>query len=110
MLDLHKKYGEWRLLLLGHCRYAANARFRAGPVVRITPTLLVVNDTSKLPTIYSRYADKSKHYLTGSFGKTESVFNMQDQKQHAHFRKIIAGPVFVPSHAFVFREADIRLV
>lgn len=69
--DLHKKYG---------------------PVVRVTPTLLVVSDATKLPVIYHRYADKTKHYITGSFGKTESVFNMQDHKQHATFRKMIAGP------------------
>lgn len=63
-----------------------------GPVIRITPTMLLVSDATKLPDIYSRHADKSKHYITGSFGKTESLFNMQDSKQHAHFRKIAAGP------------------
>ncbi|KAF2087657.1 flavonoid 3',5'-hydroxylase [Saccharata proteae CBS 121410] len=70
-LDLHKKYG---------------------PVVRITPTLLLVTDSKKLPEIYNRHANKSKHYITGSFGKTESLFNMQDSKTHAHFRKVAAAP------------------
>lgn len=60
--------------------------------MRITPTMLLVSDATKLPDIYGRHADKSKHYITGSFGKTESLFNMQDSKQHAHFRKIAAGP------------------
>ncbi|KAI9757651.1 MAG: hypothetical protein M4579_003376 [Chaenotheca gracillima] len=69
--ELHKKYGR---------------------VIRITPTLLLVSDASKLPEIYHRQAVKSKHYITGSFGENESVFNMQDWKQHAHFRKMIAGP------------------
>ena len=54
--------------------------------------MLLVSDATKLPEIYSRYANKSKHYLTGSFGKTESLFNMQDAKVHAHFRKIASGP------------------
>lgn len=63
-----------------------------GPVVRITPTMLIVSDATKLPVIYNRNAHKSKHYITGSFGETESLFNMQDQKQHAHFRKIAAAP------------------
>jgi len=63
-----------------------------GPVIRITPTMLMVSDATKLPDIYSRYADKAKHYITGSFGKTESLFNMQDHKVHAHFRKIAAAP------------------
>ncbi|KAF2458809.1 flavonoid 3',5'-hydroxylase [Lineolata rhizophorae] len=69
--ELHKKYG---------------------PVLRITPTLLLVSDATKLPEIYNRQANKSKHYITGSFGETESLFNMQDWKQHAHFRKVAAGP------------------
>ena len=71
-----------------------------GPMIRITPTLLVVNDATKLPIIYSRNANKSKHYITGSFGKTESVFNMQDHKQHAASRKFIAGPVWVTPFCF----------
>ncbi|KAJ4387313.1 hypothetical protein N0V93_007902 [Gnomoniopsis smithogilvyi] len=63
-----------------------------GPVIRITPTMLLVSDATKLPDIYNRQANKSQHYITGSFGKTESLFNMQDSKQHAYFRKIAAGP------------------
>ncbi|KAI1081594.1 flavonoid 3',5'-hydroxylase [Whalleya microplaca] len=64
----------------------------AGPVIRITPTMLIVSDATKLPDIYNRNANKSKHYITGSFGKTESLFNMQDHKVHSHFRKIAASP------------------
>ncbi|KAG9671142.1 flavonoid 3',5'-hydroxylase, partial [Aureobasidium melanogenum] len=69
-LELHKKYG---------------------PIIRVTPTLLLVSDATKLPEIYHRYADKSKHYITGSFGNVESLFNMQDSKMHARFRKVAAG-------------------
>lgn len=64
-----------------------------GPVVRITPTLLLVSDPKKLPEIYHRNADKTGHYITGSFGETESLFNMRSHKTHASFRKHIAGPV-----------------
>jgi hypothetical protein len=63
-----------------------------GPIIRVTPTLLLVSDATKLPEIYHRYADKSHHYVTGSFGTVESLFNMQDSKTHARFRKIAAGP------------------
>ncbi|KAK7756017.1 hypothetical protein SLS62_001960 [Diatrype stigma] len=63
-----------------------------GPVIRITPALLHVNDATKLPVIYHRFADKSKHYITGSFGKTESVFNVQDHKTHAAYRRVAANP------------------
>lgn len=63
-----------------------------GPVLRITPTLLLVSDATKLPEIYNRQANKSNHYITGSFGEQESLFNMKEHKVHAHFRKIAAGP------------------
>ncbi|KAF9891592.1 hypothetical protein FE257_003603 [Aspergillus nanangensis] len=70
--------------------YALTKKY--GPVVRITPTLLLVSDPSKLPVIYHRNADKTGHYITGSFGETESLFNMRSHKTHASFRKHIAGP------------------
>ncbi|KAE8349189.1 cytochrome P450 [Aspergillus coremiiformis] len=65
---------------------------RYGPVIRITPTLLLVSDPTKLPEIYHRHADKTGHYITGSFGETESLFNIRSHKTHAAFRKLIAGP------------------
>lgn len=63
-----------------------------GPVIRITPTMLLVSDATKLPVIYNRNAHKSQHYITGSFGKDESLFNMQDTPTHARFRKVAAAP------------------
>ncbi|KAL0935890.1 flavonoid 3',5'-hydroxylase [Colletotrichum truncatum] len=63
-----------------------------GPVIRITPTMLLVSDPTKLPEIYHRNANKSQHYVTGSFGEIESLFNMQDHTTHARFRKIAAAP------------------
>jgi hypothetical protein len=70
-----------------------------GPVIRVTPTLLLVSDATRLPDIYHRYADKSRHYVTGSFGTVESLFNMQDSKTHARFRKIAAGSYrYIPDH------------
>lgn len=57
--------------------------------------MLLVSDATKLPDIYSRNASKSKHYITGSFGEVESLFNMQDADVHAKFRKITA-----PSYSF----------
>ena len=65
---------------------------RHGPVIRVTPTMLLISDATKLPLIYHRTADKSLHYITGSTGPTESIFNMQDHKTHARYRKIAAAP------------------
>lgn len=78
------KADECELELALHRKY--------GPVLRITPTLLLVSDATKLPEVYHRQSNKSNHYITGSFGKTESLFNMREHKYHAHFRKIAAGP------------------
>lgn len=72
--------------------FFSNKQRLSGPVLRITPTMLLVSDATQLPTVYSRNANKSKYYVTGSFGKTESLFNMQDHHVHAHYRKIAAGP------------------
>jgi hypothetical protein len=63
-----------------------------GPVLRVTPTMLLVSDARKLPAIYHRKADKSNFYVTGSFGEEEAVLNMKSYKTHAIFRKMMAGP------------------
>ncbi|KAL5610945.1 hypothetical protein FOBRF1_007062 [Fusarium oxysporum] len=63
-----------------------------GPVMRVTPTMLLISDATKLPLIYHRAADKSQHYITGSTGSTEAIFNMQSHKMHARYRKIASAP------------------
>jgi cytochrome P450 len=63
-----------------------------GPVLRITPTLLLVSDSTKMPEIYHRQANKTDHYVTGSCGTVEAVFNMKEHKAHSRFRKVAAGP------------------
>jgi cytochrome P450 len=45
-----------------------------------------------MPLIYHRLADKSDHYVTGSCGEVEAVFNMKGHHQHSKMRKNIAGP------------------
>ncbi|TQN67585.1 Cytochrome P450 monooxygenase gsfF [Colletotrichum shisoi] len=74
------------------CQVNRELHRKYGPVIRITPTMLLVSDATKLPEVYSRNANKSQHYITGSFGKTESLFNMQDARTHSRFRKIAAAP------------------
>ncbi|KAL4806077.1 cytochrome P450 [Aspergillus unguis] len=80
-----------------------------GPVVRITPTLLLVSDPKKLPEIYHRNADKTGHYITGSFGETESLFNMRSHKTHAAFRKHAAGPYSFSSVKRMEPLIDLRI-
>ena len=96
LYELSKRYGGSEFLF-GTLRNARVTRLTLlGPVVRITPTLLLVNDYSKLPQIYHRNADKTSHYITGSLGETEILFTMKSHKTHAVFRKRIAGPVRLP--------------
>jgi hypothetical protein len=85
---LHEKYGISDPL----SRVYLYLTLAQGPVLRITPTLLLVSDSSKLPEIYHRQANKTDHYVTGSCGEVEAVFNMKEHKAHAKFRKVAAGP------------------
>ncbi|KAK3709860.1 hypothetical protein LTR37_010690 [Vermiconidia calcicola] len=87
-LALHKKYG---------------------PILRITPTMLLISSATLLPSVYARNANKSKYYVTGSFGKTESLFNMQDNKVHAHYRKIAAGPYAFSNIKKMETLVDVRM-
>lgn len=97
LMELAKKYGMWNFLDRPSenpvCFCLLLSWQLQGPVVRITPALLHVSDATKLPVIYNRTGDKSKHYITGSFGATESLFHMQTNSQHSRYRKAIAGPV-----------------
>lgn len=43
--------------------------------MRVSPTLVVVNDPTRLPDIYHRQADKSNFYVNGILGKIENVFS-----------------------------------
>ncbi|KAF1970001.1 cytochrome P450 [Bimuria novae-zelandiae CBS 107.79] len=79
-------------ILGDECELELALHKRYGPVLRITPTLLLVSDATKLPEVYHRQVKKSNHYITGSFGEQESLFNMREHKVHAYFRKIAAGP------------------
>ncbi|OJJ58310.1 hypothetical protein ASPSYDRAFT_32364 [Aspergillus sydowii CBS 593.65] len=87
--------------------YEATKKY--GPVVRVTPTLLLVSDPAKLPEIYHRNADKTGHYITGSFGETESLFNMRSHKIHAAYRKHAAGPYSFSSVKRMEPLIDVRI-
>ncbi|KXX82964.1 Pisatin demethylase [Madurella mycetomatis] len=73
---------------------ACDAQFKKHGVsaIRITPTMILINDATKIPLIYHRFADKTQHYITGSIGPVENIFNMQDHHTHARYRKFAASP------------------
>lgn len=71
--------------------------------------MLLVSDSKKLPEIYHRNANKSNFYVTGSFGATEAVLNMKHHKDHARFRKLIAGPYSFTSVKKLEPLIDVRM-
>lgn len=64
----------------------------SGPVIRVSPTMLLVSDSKKLPEMYNRQADKSDYYITPSFGPVENILVTRDHNKHSQLRKIMAGP------------------
>lgn len=80
--------------LRGREAAACDAQFKkhGTSAIRITPTMILINDATKVPLIYHRFADKTEHYITGSLGAVESIFNMQDHPTHARHRKFAAQP------------------
>lgn len=99
-------YHNYQQTELAAC-FAAHKKY--GPVIRITPTLLLVSDARKLPEVYHFKADKSPYYLTGSFGETESLFNVQNHRQHAKLRKVIAPPYSFTKVSAMEGMMDVRL-
>jgi len=61
-----------------------------GPVIRVSPTMLLVSDSKKLPEMYNRQSDKSEYYITPSFGPVPSVLITMDHKAHQKIRKLLA--------------------
>lgn len=65
---------------------------KKGPIFRITPTLLVVDDPMELPKIYRSREEKTDHYSTGSFGEP-TIPAIQTHKDHVERKKALAPAV-----------------
>ena len=68
---------------------AAHARY--GPVVRVAPNLLSINDPYMLPAVYHRQVDKTDVYTPGVLGDIAPPFQTLPWREHARKRKRIAG-------------------
>ena len=64
-----------------------------GPVVRVGPNLLAVNDPLLLPQIYHRRVDKTDMYTTGVLGDLAPPFQTLKHEEHAAKRKRVANSV-----------------
>lgn len=54
--------------------------------------MLLVSDSTKLPEMYNRMADKADWYITPVFGPTANIIVTLQHKAHSRLRKIMAGP------------------
>ncbi|KAF7908835.1 hypothetical protein BELL_0434g00040 [Botrytis elliptica] len=61
------------------------------PVIRISPTTLLVKSALALPIIYHRNAVKSRFYSNGGF-PAEPVISIRDHQAHAYRRRLIGPP------------------
>ena len=61
------------------------------PVIRISPTTLLVKSAFALPIIYHRNAVKSRFYSNGGF-PAEPVISIRDHQTHSYRRRLIGPP------------------
>ncbi|KAK2734038.1 hypothetical protein FQN57_001873 [Myotisia sp. PD_48] len=62
-----------------------------GPVIRITPTMLLVADSKAMPTIYHRRNTKSRFYLQNYLARSTSLL-IREPEAHAAHRRLISAP------------------
>ena len=63
----------------------------SGPVIRVTPTMLLVADSKAIPIIFHRKDTKANFYLQGYVGKSNSIL-IRDPAAHAAHRRLIGAP------------------
>lgn len=64
-----------------------------GPVVRVAPNLLAIDDPLLLPQIYHRRVDKTDVYTAAVLGELATAFQTLKHEEHAAKRKRVANSV-----------------
>jgi cytochrome P450 len=85
--ELVKKYGQ----LISSWRETPRLTRSAGPIVRISPNLLLVAKAEYIPEIYHRKSVKTNHYNLLGFGQTPSVFHSIEHADHVARRRMVAS-------------------
>lgn len=62
-----------------------------GPIVRITPTMLLVADSMAIPAVFHRRDTKARFYIQGYVGESNSIL-IRDPAAHAAHRRLIGAP------------------
>ncbi|KAH8655801.1 putative benzoate 4-monooxygenase cytochrome P450 [Xylariales sp. PMI_506] len=74
-----------------------------GPIVRITPTELHIDDPMYFDTLYSRAGRRNKYeYMSGRFGFASDTFSTTDHELH-RMRRAAISPFFSASNIATFQ-------
>lgn len=89
---LHLQYGKF--LLSSIFQPETFFEFNTGPIIRITPTELHINDPDYYETLYSRAGRRDKYfYFSGRFGYASDCFSTINHDLHRLRRKALS-PMF----------------
>jgi hypothetical protein len=87
--ELHKKYGEREIVFIAsheamhYWRTRTYMSSRLGPIVRITPDELHIDDYTFWDTLFVKYPKSRKYeWLNGRLGNEHSVFTTCDPVHH----------------------------
>ncbi|EGP83779.1 putative P450 monooxygenase [Zymoseptoria tritici IPO323] len=84
-------HAQWALIKKHGIPGCSVPTILAGPVIRITPTMLLVADSKEMPIIFHRRDTKSRFYLQGYVGKSNSIL-LREPGAHAAHRRLIGAP------------------
>ncbi|RYP36604.1 hypothetical protein DL767_003308 [Monosporascus sp. MG133] len=87
---------------------AAHARY--GPVVRVAPNVLSINDPHLLPTVYHRRDDKTDVYTPGVLGDTAPPFQTLPWLEHTRKRKRVASSFALSNLVKLEGQVDERVI
>lgn len=89
---LHQQYGK--SLLSSTCQPEVYLEINAGPIIRITPTELHIDDPGYYESLYSRAGRRDKYsYFSGRFGYASDCFSTTNHDLHRLRRKALS-PMF----------------
>lgn len=90
------------LTLEAHARY--------GPVVRVAPNVLSINEPHLLPTVYHRRVNKTDVYTPGVLGDTAPPFQTLHWREHARKRKRVASSFALSNLVKLEGQVDERVL
>ncbi|KAL4808171.1 putative P450 monooxygenase [Aspergillus unguis] len=83
-------WGAYHYLMCDEAQVYWNAVQKYGPVVRISPTMLLLADSIYIPIIYHRKCTKSRWYMADWFATPGSLM-IRDTSKHAPHRRLVGA-------------------